>query len=211
MSPAIDDPARVGPFFEPTNVARDATLGGIRRVVLMPVWAGNVAPEETAASLDPIFRQALQHQNRFEIVTLSRQECQRRFGVTAFSSAAAMPHNLIPTLQRLFGADAVMLIDVTVYRGYHPLALGIRGRLAAINNLRLVWTFDNVFAADDARVAASARHFFLNSEHQGVPGDLTPAALQSPSRFATYAANATFVTLPPVTAGAPAKTSDARR
>lgn len=199
MSPAINDPARAGPFFVPRNLARDPTLGAVRRVVLMPVWGGSAAPEESAASLDPIFRQALQDQNRFEIVTLTRDECRRRFGVSALSSASSLPPEFMTTIKRVFAADAVMFIDITVYHAYHPIALGIRGRLAVVNNLRLIWTFDNLFSADDPLVAASARHYFLNSEHAGVPGDLTPSVLQSPSQFATYAASATFTTLPPVT------------
>jgi hypothetical protein len=197
----VADPVRSGPFYVPSNVTGDPTLGGIRRVVLMPVWTGNNAPEEIASSLDPIFRQALQDQNRFEIVTLSREECRRRFGRESISSASALPHELVPTLRRVFAADAVMFVDITVYRAYHPLALGIRGRLAVLNNLKQVWAFDNVFSADDPLVAAGARHFFLKSDHQDVPGDLTPAVLQSPSRLAAYAAATTFETLPPVTLG----------
>lgn len=198
MSPAMNDPVRVGPFFEPRNVQKDLTLGGIRRVVLMPVWTGQVAPEESAQDLDPIFRQALQDQNRFEVVALTREECHRRFGRTALSSAAALPYDLVPTIKRVFAADAVLFVDVTVYRAYHPLAIGVRSRLVTLNNLHQLWAFDNVFAADDAEVAAAARHFFVESQHQGVPGDLTPAVLESPSRFAAYVASATFTTLPPV-------------
>lgn len=197
----IPDPVLMGPFFEPKNVVRDVTLGGIRRVVLMPVWAGATATEESAADLDPVFRQALQDQNRFEVVTLSRAECRNRFGATALSSAAAVPNNLIATIQKVYAADAIMFVDVTVHRPYHPLALGIRSRLVVVNNSHLAWAFDNVFSADDPLVSASARHYYIESEHQGVPGDLTPAVLQSPSRFATYAAHATFDTLPPVTLG----------
>lgn len=211
MSPAINDPARVGPFFQPKNLSGDPTLGGIRRVLLMPVWSGTAAPEETAADLDALFRQALQDQNRFEVVTLSRADCQRRFGATAFSSAGALPYDFIPTVQRLYAADAVMLVDITVYRAYHPLALGIRARLAAVNSLRQVWTFDNVFSANDPSVSAGARHFYLEGEHQGVPGDLTPAVLQSPGRFAAYAASTMFSTLPPVTLGRLTQSSNGLR
>lgn len=211
MSPAINDPARVGPFFEPRNVARDATLGGIRRVVLMPVCGAGAAAEETAADFDAVFRQALQRQNRFEVVVLSRAECQRRFGRTAISSAAALPHDLMPTLQRAYAVDAVLFVDVTTYRPYHPLVLGIRSKLATINTSRLVWSFDNVFSADDPLVAAGARHHYLESEHQDVPGDLTPAVLQSPGRFAAYVAYTMFLTLPPVMLGRLTETSNHQR
>ncbi len=201
MSPAINDPARVGPFFEPKNVAHDPTLGGIRRVVLLPVYGGSTASEESVVSMDPLFRQALQQQNRFEIVTLSRSDCQRRFGTTAIASTSPLPHDFFATLRQVYAADAVMFVDITVYHPYHPLALGIRSKLASVANMRLVWTFDNVYSADNPLVASGARHYFLESEHQDVPGDLTPAVLESPGRFAAYAAYTTFATLPPVTLG----------
>lgn len=211
MSPPVDDPSRVGPFYHPENLRADQTLGAIRRVLLMPVSGGHVAPEESAEDLDPVFRQALQDQNRFEVVTMSREDCRRRFGHSALSSAAALPHDFISTVQRVYAADAVLFVDLTAFRAYHPIAIGIRARLAVVNNLHLVWTFDNLFSSDDPQVAASARHFFLESSHQGVPGDLTPAVLQSPGRFAAYAANATFATLPPVTLAKNPETSSSQR
>ena len=206
MTPAINDPARGGPFFVPRNVAGDLTLGGIRRVVLLPVWSG-VAPEESTADFDAIFLRALQEQNRFEVVAMSREDCQRRFGRTALSSVAPLPHDMLAKLYETYAADAVMFVDITVFRPYHPLVLGVRGKLATINATRLVWTFDNVFSADDPLVSAAARHFYLESSQQDVPGDSTPAILQSPSRFAAYAAQTTFATLPPVVLGGMTKTS----
>lgn len=210
-SSAIQDPAWAGPFFVPSNVTGDPTLGGIRRVVLLPVWAGNVVPEETAADLDAVFRQALQDQNRFEIVTLTRADCQRRWGKGALASTGALPFDFISTLQRQFAADAVLFVDLTTHRAYHPLALGVRARLAVLNNSHVVWAFDNVFSASDPTVVAAARRHFLKSGHHGVPADMSPAVLQSPGRFATYVAHTTFATLPPVTLGNSTQTSASKR
>jgi hypothetical protein len=199
MAPAVNDPARIGPFFTPVNYVGEPTLpSALRRVVLLPVCGGDVAPYETAATLAPAFAAALQRENRFEVVALSRDECRRRFGVEELSSTAALPRDLLAALKREFAADAVLFIDLTVFRGYRPLALGLRAKLAAIHDSRLIWTFDTVFSADVPAVANSARHHFLSSDARGVPGDLSPAVLQSPSRFAEYAAAAMFVTLPPV-------------
>jgi hypothetical protein len=208
VHPGPNDPARLGPFYTPTNFTGDATLGGIRRVVLMPIWAGPQASNEFLASLDPVIAAALQHKGRFEVVTLSREDCLRRYGAEAISASGALPHDLLAMLRREFAADAVLFVDLTTYRAYRPLALGLRAKLATIDSVRLVWTFDNVFSADEPAVANSARHFFLESDTRGVPGDLTPAVLQSPSRFMAYAAAAMFDTLPPVTLPASAKTAN---
>lgn len=205
MHPGPQDAARVGPFFTPKNVVGDASIGSVRRVVLLPVWSGSVAPVETAADLDIVFTRALQQQNRFEVVTFSRADCQRLFRAPSVSASAALPHDLLAKLKREFAADAVMFVDLTVYQAYRPLALGIRAKLAAIDGSRLVWSFDDLFSAADPTVANAARHHYINTDHANVPADLTPAVLQSPSRFGAYAASAMFATLPPVTpAPAPA-------
>lgn len=197
MQPGRYDPARTGPFFTPTNHVGEPSLGGIRRVVVLPVWSGEAAPSETAADLDPVVLASLQDQHRFEIVTLSREDSRRRFRFEAFSSAAALPADFLATLRREFAADAVLFVDVTVYRAYRPLALGLRAKLATADGTRLIWTFDNVFSAEVAAVANSARNHFLEADNR-VPADLTHGVLQSPSRFAAYASAAMFATLPPV-------------
>lgn len=200
--PPHTDSARLGPFFRPTNVSADASLGGIRRVVVLPLWAGEVTSAETAASLDPILLTSLAQQHRFEVVTLSRADCQRRYGAEALSGARALPHDLFATLQREFAADAVLFVDLTSFEPYPPLRLGLRAKLASIDGAKLVWTFDEVFSAESPAVANSARHFFLDRD-KTIPADLTAAVLQSPSRFAAYATATMFSTLPPVTSPAP--------
>lgn len=199
MTPAVNDPSRVGPFFTPVNHAgEDRLAADFRRVVLLPICGGEVVSSEVAAVLAPAFTAALQQQNRFEVVTLSRDECRRRFGTDELSSTAALPRDLLSSLRREYAADGVIFVDLTVFRGYRPLTLGLRAKLATLSDSRLVWTFDNVFAADVPAVANSARHHFVSSDSRGVPGDLSPAVLQSPSRFAEYAAATMFATLPPV-------------
>ncbi|MBI5767169.1 MAG: hypothetical protein HZA93_05190 [Verrucomicrobia bacterium] len=198
------DPTRQGPFFTPTNQAGLPGLGGMRRVVLLPVCGGTLAPEETVASFDPLFVAALQQENRFEVVTLSREECLRKFRAREFSSAAALPPDFLAKLKEEYAADGVLFVDLTVFSAYRPIAIGLRGKLARIDGTALVWTFDNVFSAEDPAVANSARRFYRGSDRGGVPVDLSQGVLQSPNRFAGYAAAAMFSTLPPVVPPAPA-------
>jgi hypothetical protein len=201
MTPSFDDPARLGPFFTPQNHVGDASLGGLRRVVVLPVCGGALAPVETVAALDPVIVAALQQQHRFEVVPLTREQSRREFHFEEIPSVAALPHDFLATLQREFAADAVLFIDITVFRPYRPIGLGLRAKLATLSTApRLVWTFDNVFSADDPAVANSARQHFLGADRGGVPADLSPGVLQSPARFAEYAADAMFATLPPVVA-----------
>jgi hypothetical protein len=195
---AFVDPARQGPFFTPVNHVGAASLGGLRRVVLLPVSGGGLAPGETVAAFDPVFAFALQQQNRFEVVTLAREECLRRFRAREFASSSALPHGLLAALREEFAADGVLFVDLTAFNAYRPLTLGLRGKLATIDGARLLWSFDSVFSTENPAVANSARRHYRGSDRGGVPVDLTPGVLQSPGRFAGYAAAAMFATLPPV-------------
>lgn len=186
-------------YFSPGNYSAAPRLPvTLRRVVLVPVSGGAVAPPETAAALQAVFVAELQKQARFEVVQLSREECQRRFGAPEFASVAALPHDFLTALGQTFGAEGVLFIDLTGYRGYRPLMLGVRAKLAAIEDSRLLWSLDETFSADDPAVAGSVRHFYRDGgEPAAVPAALRSGALQSPGKFAAYVAAATFHTLPP--------------
>ena len=199
MHPNEFDAARTGPFFVPANHHGAPSLGGVRRVAVLPVWGGGAATAETAAELDGIVHLALQQERRFEVVPVPREWLRRTYRVEALASSAALPHDLLARLRSEFAPEAVLFVDVTVYQPYRPLGLGFRAKLAAVDGSRLIWTFDDLFMAEDATVANAARNHFLDVDRR-VPADMTHGVLQSPSRFASYAAAAMFATLPPVVA-----------
>jgi hypothetical protein len=197
--------------FVAVNHAGDRALPpGLRRVVLLPVAGGSIVTAESTAMLDPVAAAVLEEQNRFEVVPMTRDECSRHFHVEEVSSVSALPPNLMEVIRREYNADAVLLVDVTVYSAYQPLAIGLRAKLAMADDARLVWTFDNVFSSDNASVAASATKYLRSREQAGLPADISTMSLESPTRFATYAAAAMFATLPPVK-GAEADPSGAPR
>lgn len=185
-------------YFRPANFNGVARLPvTLRRVLLLPVAGGLIVPAETAAALEEVFSAELQKQLRFEVVRLSRTECQRLFGAADFVSVAALPHDFMATLRRAYDVDAVLFVDLTAYRGYRPLQLGVRAKLATVQETQLLWTFDEVFSADDPTVSSSVRHFYGGPSPAGLPLDAGQSALQSPGKFAAYVAAATFNTLPP--------------
>jgi hypothetical protein len=185
-------------YFTPVNFNGVARLPvTLHRVLLLPLAGGSVVPPETSTTLEEVFVAELQKTLRFEIVRLSREECLRRFGAPEFASVTALPHDLLATLGRSYDADAVLFVDLTAFRGYRPLQLGVRAKLATIQETRLLWSFDEVFSADDPAVGNSVRRFFGVSDPAGIPLDPGHGALQSPSKFAAYVAAATFATLPP--------------
>ncbi len=196
--PAITDSARTGPFFKPRNFTGDPVLpANLRRVLVLPVYGGTVAEPESTAALDDIVRSALQKQARFEVVQLTREDCRRRFGTPEISSVEALPHGFLEDLGRAFSADAVLFVDLTEYQPYRPLSVGFRAKLATVQEVRLVWSFDETFSARDPAVKNSVRHHSIPDSPAGPSVDQTSAALESPSRFTTYAAETMFSTLPP--------------
>jgi hypothetical protein len=185
-------------YFTPKNFTGDTRLPvNLHRVVLLPVYGGTIIPPETSSSIEEVFATELQKQLRFEVVRLSRTDCMRRFGAPEFPSVGALPHDFLATLGREFAAEAVLFVDITAYQGYRPLILGVRAKLATVDQTRLLWSFDEIFSADDPAVGNSVRHFYGAADPSGIPVDASHAGLQSPGKFAAYVASATFNTLPP--------------
>jgi hypothetical protein len=195
---AILDDIQETRYFTPANYTREPQLPAhLRRVLLLPVSGAAVMPPETEVALEDVFAHELQRAQRFEVVRLSREDCRRKFGAPEFSSAAALPHDFLETLGREYAADAVLFVDLTAFRAYRPLALGVRAKLATVEETRLLWSFDEVFSGDDATVSNSLKRFYTGSDSSGTPLNPAVGALQSPTKFAAYVAAATFDTLPP--------------
>lgn len=196
LTPDLNDPVRYGPFYAPKNYSGVEKLPAeIRRVLVLPVSVGDLAPEETATMLDGAITRALNAQQRFEVVTFSRADSTRIFGQPEFASTAALPHGMLEQLAARYAVDAVLFTDLTVYKPYRPQAVGLRSKLATVRDVRILWTFDEIVSGADPSVANSARRAALPAQGRA-PLDMSPATLISPSRFAAFAADAMFQTMP---------------
>jgi len=197
-TPSEFDNARTGPFFSPTNFQAAAVMPlEIRRVVVLPVADEGRIPEDTLDNLDTVLQTALGRAQRFEVVPISRPACARLAGTRAIRSVDALPHDFLTRLIADYAADAVLFVDVTSYSPYPPLALGLRAKLVRTDNQGILWAFDTIFSATDTAVVNAARRQWLDTAPPGTPADFSTTALQSPQRFAAYAATAAFATLPP--------------
>ncbi len=203
-----------GPFFTPTNFVGLAELPPeIRRVALLPLSGLEGLPSESVAALETAARTALLGTGRFEVVPVDPALVRAVAGKASVSSVELLPPALFERIVREQAADAVLLVDVTLYRPYPPLALGVRVKLAGSQGARpILWAFDTVFDARQPAVANTARRH-ASGGHSGLV-DPGPTALQSPSRFAAYVFTDTFAALPkrpePVPPIVPAKVSRPR-
>jgi len=183
--------------YQPRNYVGESILPrSVRRVILLPVDGGQFADAETCEYLDRIFANALEHQLRFEVVPLSREECAQSFGSPSVASTDALPHDFLQGLGTKYAAQAVMFVDITAFEAYRPLGIGIRAKLATVADRRLIWSFDETFSCLDPTVVNGLRHYYAQGTQKGSPIDMSSDALDSPRQFAAYAANATFGTLP---------------
>lgn len=195
--PRIDH-ARTGPFYAPTNVrAVDRLPTTIRRIAILPVAGLPDIPEANLARLDSSFSSEFNRSARAEAVIVSRDLLARLAGARQLSSVEALPHDLLSRLKGATFADAILFIDLTAYSPYPPLKLGIRSKLVDISSGEILWAFDNLFDANEPAVANAARRHYLDfNSPEGAKGDLSSTVLQNPTRFGSYAAFSTFVTLP---------------
>ena len=185
------------PGYVPANFRGEAKLpADVQRVALLPIHGGRVTEPESAQALDAVLLAALQRQQRFEVVVVSREDCRRAFGAESFRSTDALPHGMLEQIASKYAVDAVVFTDLTVFQPYRPIAIGLRSKLATVHDVRLLWTFDETFSASQENMVASVRQYYHHGD-RSAPVDETPAVLQSPGRFGAVAADLMFRTLPP--------------
>jgi hypothetical protein len=192
------DAAKAGPFFTPSNVTVSSPLPAtMRRVAVLPASGNRQITEESLERISEAVRTELNRTGRFEVVPVSRLDLRRLVGALTIESTQPLPPELLEKIKSMFGADGVLLTDVTSFSAYPPLELGLRMKLADLSDGKIIWASDNIFSAADPAVANSARRHVLKLGTDRGPGDLSHTVLQNPSRFAAYAAAATFEMLPP--------------
>lgn len=181
--------------------------GGIafKRVALLPLChesaAGNVP-----TGLDSCFNAELTKTTMFEVVVITRDEMRSIFGRPEYSSTEVLPGNLLAEIASRFGVDAVMFTEITHFSPYQPIAIGVRAKLVDARSGDIRWAFDHLFDSGRPIVTDDARHFYLHQAQNNLPiHDEGDAVLQSPMRFARYAAWETYRSL--VGKGRPEPTS----
>jgi hypothetical protein len=185
-----------GEPFKPGNFTDAGPLpASIRRVAVLPLHTDEWRPADIAA-IEASFLAELGKTARFESTAVTRREVRVRFGHESFLSSAALPPELPGRLRADFAADAVLFVDLTHFAPYQPLALGVRAKLVAADDSRVLWSFDAVFDAAQPAVAVAARKYQMENDRAAPPLDGSAGILQSPARFARYVAHDVFATLP---------------
>ena len=167
----------------------------MRRVAVLPLSC-EMPLGASLGQLDMAFNEELTKTTMFEVVPVSRDVLEARFGRKQFSSVEALPGELLAKLRADFVVDGVLFTDLTHYHPYRPLAIGVRSKLVDAQSGQLRWAFDHLFDTGNSDTAKAAQRYYLENTRPNYP--VAPdgtAALQSPSRFSKYVAWEAFRSL----------------
>lgn len=185
----------VGKKHSVTNVKEVRTFPAhLRRVALLPLYKGRYEHLDLML-VEENLSQELGKLNLFELVTVEPQRMDELFGMERYSSVETLPTKLLSKLHEVYAIDGVMLVDLTYYKAYQPVAIGMRAKLLDGHTGEIVWAADETFDASSPAVSNAARKYFQNQSTTQYPLHQTQTALHSPVRFSKYAAHALFDTI----------------
>jgi hypothetical protein len=172
----------------------DGTVA-MRRIAVLPL-SSEIPLGASLGQIDSALNEELTKTALFEVVPVSREALETRFGRKQFSSVEVLPGELLVKLRAEYGVDGVLFTDLTHYNPYRPLAIGVRAKLVDIQSGKVRWAFDHLFDTGNPDTAKAAQCYFTDNTRANYPVPADGAAiLQSPARFSKYVAWEAFRSL----------------
>ncbi len=189
-----------GPVYVPANVHRSVeTLPvTVRRVALLPATARIGEVEASGAeAISGLLLAELQRQHRLEVFHVNRADLARWSGRRDWAISDRLPANFLESVRKHTGAESVLFPEITTYRAYPPLAIGLRMTLLEVQSGRVLWSVDDLLDAGNPTVSNGARQFYLDEMKGGseTPFD-SQSVLDSPRRFSRYVIATLLGTMP---------------
>jgi hypothetical protein len=138
----------------------------------------------------------LRSSGRFHVILVSPDYLERHTGRHTYPYNEPLPRDLLEAVRSDFKADAVLLTEITAFRPYKPMLLGVRSRLIRLPGYRTLWACDEIFDAGDRTVSTGARKYAEHHLDQPYPLQSSYASLLSPQRFAGYVSQTLYESLP---------------
>lgn len=196
---AAETQARSSAFsYKPENYHQTVKSlpANLRRIAVLPI-AGDSTSDllEGCDSLGPILSEELSKTKKFEVIAVDASDLKRATGKSVWTGEDRLPTNLFSWLTNTYGCDAVLIPQLTVFRGYAPLAVGWRFKLVDAQTKAVLWSTDEVFDAAQPSVISGAKRY--NRMISGSKWtDDGWAILRSPRRFGRYSAATLLALLP---------------
>jgi len=188
------------PEYRPENVFLYAPefAPDVKRVALLPLACADRSPElrDGCEALTPVVEAELVKIRKFEVVSASPEILRKCTGRSAWTGAESLPQNFFDVLREAYGCDAVLFCQLTTFRPYEPLAVGLRMKLVSTRTGQTLWAVDELLDAGRQSVLNGARQYQsarLQGSYDGC-GDWL--VRNSPRMFGQYAAAQMLATLP---------------
>ena len=184
------------PSYKPTNFLSIPRLpDNLRRVADLPLYFEDGTSREIE-TVDGIFSTALRRTLVSEVASVSHSWLDSRFQVEQLSPSEPLPTGIFAAVRKVYDADAVLFTEITHFRPYRPIAIGVRSSLVDLESGQVIWAFDDLFDSGEPSVSAGAKRFHLAHSRNVYPLHSAEVVLQSPTFFSKYVAYEMFRTLP---------------
>lgn len=185
-----------GSGYAPDNLyAVDRLAGDIRTVMVLP-FGLETLDQPFMPEVETALVQKLHATGRFHVVHISADDLLQETGYYRYPYDGPIASDMLQLLRKRYRADAVLLTEVTAFRPYKPLVLGMRARLIRLSNYQTLWAVDELFDAGDREVTNGARLYAERHLEQAYPLQSSFTPLHSPRRFAGYVGDILYETLP---------------
>lgn len=189
-----------GPTWEPKNVYINKAIlpVAMRRVAVLPMALATSDPmlEAGRDNLNDVVFAELRATRRFEFLRVEPDSLRRWTGREFWKASDELPTDWMEILREQTGCDAVLLLELTHYRPYAPVAVGFHLTLVTARDRLVWWAVDELLDAGEPSVARSARKFYRKHVGGRRTGSDPRFMVKSPRLFARYAMHCLAATLP---------------
>ena len=165
------------------------------KVAVLPVHH-KLDSADVAPFLDGTFLNELNGKGQLEAVPVTGAALQQMTGRSALASTDPLPSGLLAQIRAKYGADGVLLTDLTHYHPYKPISVGVRCKLADAVTGEILWSADAVYNAGNQEIQAAALYFHKQKSGSPFPLEDSGSILQSPRFFSRFVASSMLDTLP---------------
>ena len=164
----------------------------IRRVLLLPFEYG-VDREAVIDEVTEAFAVELRKIGSFEVIVPSENKTTRTSEHEIWDKGSINLNTLL-TLRKKYDADAIIFGNITHYRPFEPMLLGVKVGMISTDTGTVVWSADGVFDSNENEVAELVKYYF-ESTHQKSALYGWKLILLSMRRYSQFVANQITETL----------------
>jgi hypothetical protein len=182
--------------YKPANVYSVPFLpNSFSRVAVLPVHHDPAMGADIQV-LSSVILSELNGKGALEAVPVSSADMTKLSGQSSWNSTDALPPNLFKDIRSLYGADGVLMVDLTSYYAYKPVSIGLRAKITDAISGQVLWSADSVYNAGRSDVQEAALYFQKRKSGTPFPLEDSGSVLQSPRYFTRFAAATLMDTLP---------------